>query len=93
MFLKIHYILLYIQLFLQETGWNIYLVPHILLIDVYDWKGGAVKAILKMKFVALKILKHGETRPMHLEKLGSRSGPYKCHICVTVCEGTPESRR
>lgn len=52
-----------------------------------------MKAIFKMKRVALKILKHRETRPMHLEKLGRQSGPYKCRICVTVCEGTPESRR
>lgn len=57
MFLKIHYILLYVQLFLQETCLNIYTVPHILLNDVCDWEGGVVKEILKIKFVALKILK------------------------------------
>lgn len=86
--------LLYIQLFLQETCLNISIVTHILLIDVYDWKGRSVKEILKINFVALNILNQAQREDLH--KGGSweiHQSLIKCCICVTVHEGTPESRR
>lgn len=55
-FSKAHCVILYIQLFLQEIFLNIYLVPSILLIDMYGWKGETMKDIFNMKFVFLKIV-------------------------------------
>ena len=70
MFLKIHYMLLYIQLFLQETCLNIYIVPHILLTDVYDWKGRAVKEMSKINFVALNILNQAQREKTYTSEVG-----------------------